>query len=457
MTRGFRRISSRLFFSFLLMALLTVSLIWLIQAGLLRDSYVKSKIKTVVNDLENFSSSSIADIEEQTDSSLLIFDATGDITYRSQGLPMMGMMQRKAQSMLPLTATETVFINADHIGIRYAVIGTPAQDGSTVFAVFSLADADEASRLLRQQLWLITIVLILLAGVISAWLAKRLADPVQAVTRAANQIEMGNYDVRLEVKSTDELGKLTTSLNSMSAQLRKNDQLQKELIANVSHELKAPLTIIRGYAETIRDVTWSDDAKRNASLDLIIDESERLRSIVQDILDYSQLQAGIIKLKPEPFALRALLDDVLTKLDQYIRSKNLSVHIEGNDTTIFFDRKRLQQVVLNLIVNAVQYSYDNTEIRISINRHKIAEHSIIKLSISNHGPSIPASDLSSIWDRFHRSNQLRADEPIGTGLGLAIVKSIMDQHGANYGVSSDDAQTVFWLDLPAISSSSQPD
>ncbi len=320
--------------------------------------------------------------------------------------------------------------------------------------MFSLADADEASRLLRQQLWLITIVLILLAGVISAWLAKRLADPVQAVTRAANQIEMGNYDVRLEVKSTDELGKLTSSLNSMSAQLRKNDQLQKELIANVSHELKAPLTIIRGYAETIRDVTWSDDAKRNASLDLIIDESERLRSIVQDILDYSQLQAGTIKLKPEPFALRPLLDDVLTKLDQYIRSKNLSVHIEGNDTTIFFDRKRLQQVVLNLIVNAVQYSYDNTEIRISINRHNIVNHSFVKLSISNHGPSIPASDLSSIWDRFHRSNQLRADEPIGTGLGLAIVKSIMDQHGSSCGVSSDEEQTIFWLDLPATSSTS---
>ncbi len=454
MTRGFRRISSRLFFSFLLMALLTVSLIWLIQAGLLRDSYVKSKIRTVENALDNFSNSSIADIEEQTASSLLIFDQKGEISYRAQGLPMMGMMQRKTQSMLPLTSTKTDFVSADHIGIRYAVIGTPTQDGSTVFAVFSLADADEASRLLRQQLWLITIVLILLAGVISAWLAKRLADPVQAVTRAANQIEMGNYDVRLEVKSTDELGKLTSSLNSMSAQLRKNDQLQKELIANVSHELKAPLTIIRGYAETIRDVTWSDDAKRNASLDLIIDESERLRSIVQDILDYSQLQAGTIKLKPEPFALRPLLDDVLTKLDQYIRSKNLSVHIEGNDTTIFFDRKRLQQVVLNLIVNAVQYSYDNTEIRISINRHNIVNHSFVKLSISNHGPSIPASDLSSIWDRFHRSNQLRADEPIGTGLGLAIVKSIMDQHGSSCGVSSDEEQTIFWLDLPATSSTS---
>ena len=392
MTRGFRRISSRLFFSFLLMALLTVSLIWLIQAGLLRDSYVKSKIKTVENALDNFSNSSIADIEEQTASSLLIFDQKGEVSYRAQGLPMMGMMQRKAQSMLPLTSTKTDFVSADHIGIRYAVIGTPAHDGSTVFAVFSLADADEASRLLRQQLWLITIVLILLAGVISAWLAKRLADPVQAVTRAANQIEMGNYDVRLEVKSTDELGKLTSSLNSMSAQLRKNDQLFLQLIANVSHELKAPLTIIRGYAETIRDVTWSDDAKRNASLDLIIDESERL-----------------------------------------------------------------QQVVLNLIVNAVQYLYDNTEIRISIKRHNIVNHSFVKLSISNHGPSIPASDLSSIWDRFHRSNQLRADEPIGTGLGLAIVKSIMDQHGANCGVSSDDTQTVFWLDLPVTSSASQQD
>ncbi|NLW11396.1 MAG: hypothetical protein GX028_05195 [Clostridiaceae bacterium] len=171
MIRGFKRISSRLFFSFLLMAVLTVSLIWLIQAGLLRDSYVKGKIKTVENALSNFSNSSIEDIEEQTASSLLIIDENNTITYRAQGLPMMGMMQRKAQSMLPLVKTETSFVSADHIGVRYAVIGTPAEDGSTIFAVFSLADADEASRLLRQQLWLITIVLICLAGIISAWLA----------------------------------------------------------------------------------------------------------------------------------------------------------------------------------------------------------------------------------------------------------------------------------------------
>lgn len=455
MARGFKRISSRLFFSFLLMALLTVSLIWLIQAGLLRDSYVKSKIKTVEKALDNFSSSSIADIEEQTASSLLIFDQTGDISYRAQGLPMMGMMQRKAQSMLPLTSTKTDFVNADHISIRYAVIGTPAQDGSTVFAVFSLADADEASRLLRQQLWLITFVLILLAGVISAWLAKRLADPVQAVTKAANQIETGNYDIRLEVKSTDELGKLTSSLNSMAAQLKKNDQLQKELIANVSHELRAPLTIIRGYAETVRDVTWSDDNKRNASLSLIIDESERLRSIVQDILDYSQLQAGTLKLNPDNFLLRPLLDEVLLKLDQHITGKKLRVLIEGNDMAVFFDRKRLQQVVINLVVNAIQYSFENSDILISMKPFNYAGRTHLKLSISNHGPEIPESELSAIWDRFHRSSQLRADEPIGTGLGLAIVKSIMDQHGAACGVNSKDDLIEFWLDLPATSSASQ--
>lgn len=450
--RGFRRISSRLFFSFLLMAVLTVSLIWLIQAGLLRDSYVNSKIKTVEAALGNLSQNSIEDIEEKTASSLLIFDANGKITYRAQGLPMMGMMQRTAQNMLPLAKTETHFVSADHIGVRYAVIGTPAKDGSAVFAVFSLADADEASRLLRQQLWLITVVLIGLAGVISAWLAKRLSGPVQAVTHAANQIEKGDYDVKLVVRSTDELGRLTSSLNSMAAQLKKNDQLQKELIANVSHELKAPLTIIRGYAETVRDVSWSDDAKRNASLDLIIDESERLRSIVQDILDYSQLQAGTLKLNPEAFACRPLIDDVLLKLGQHIDAKQLQVNISGNDLIVYFDKKRLQQVIFNLVVNAIQYSYYASELSINLQPKTHGSNKVLHLVIGNKGPEIPASDLPAIWDRFHRASQLRADEPIGTGLGLAIVKSIMEQHGADYGVISHDETTEFWLDLPAISS-----
>ncbi|NLW11397.1 MAG: HAMP domain-containing histidine kinase [Clostridiaceae bacterium] len=271
---------------------------------------------------------------------------------------------------------------------------------------------------------------------------------------AANQIEKGDYDIRLEVNSTDELGRLTSSLNSMAAQLKRNDQLQKELIANVSHELKAPLTIIRGYAETVKDVSWPDDAKRNASLDLIIDESERLRSIVQDILDYSQLQAGTIKLDPVAFALRPLLDDVLLKLDQHISGKKLSLLVEGADSIVFFDRKRLQQVIFNLVVNAIQYSYEASEILIKMQTQTKFNQNVLRLSIINQGPEIPPSELSAIWDRFHRSNQLRADEPIGTGLGLAIVKSIMDQHGSNYGVLSEDEHTEFWLELPVILSAS---
>ena len=452
-TNGFRHIGTRLFAAFLTMAALTIAVLWFVQVVLLRDSYVDSKIETVEQALLSGidTTEKITAFEEKTSAALLIFDNERNLEYRSQGLPMMGMMQRVVSDMLPLENRRLEYIETAHTAVRYAVLGQPQEDGSAVFAVFSLADTDEAARLLRQQLWLMTALLLILAAIISAWLSTRFSKPIRAVTSATGELADGNYDVKLSIESADEIGRMTEALNHLADRLKSNDRLQRELIANVSHELKAPLTIIRGYTETVRDVSWQDERRRNKHLELIISETDRLKLIVQDILDYSQLQAGTIKLKHDKFELRPLIEAIADKLTQVAQQRDLTISIDGDDQTIVFDRKRLEQVCFNLMLNAIQYAAPATEIRIALNKHSgTGSLRLVRLTVSNEGHTIPPEELTKIWNRYHRAEAISADNVVGTGLGLAIVKSILEQNKTAYGVESQAGLTTFWLDLLII-------
>ena len=451
--RGFKRISMRLFWAFIMMAALTLLILWLVQANLIRNGYVDRKVESIRNTLDQtnaINQSVITEIEEKTASTLLIFDKNGAVVYKSQGIPMMGMMQRAAAGMLPLSEVPSIeYIQTSHTGIRYGILGYPLTDGSVVFSIFSLADADEAALLLRQQLWLITILLIFLATILSFIFSRRLSKPIRAVTNAAERIAAGENNVRLTVPSNDEIGQLTTALNALSRQLQQNDLLQKELIANVSHELRAPLSVIRGYAETVRDVSWPNEEKRTQHLNLISLESGRLERIVQDILDYSRLQSGTWKLKITKFDLLPVLENLVSRYNQIAQKRSIGIELNAFPCQVMFDYDRLEQVCSNLLQNAIQYSYAATAIQISRTHLESAAYRMpaLRLAISSQGDTIPHDELSLIWDRYHRTSRLHTDNVIGTGLGLAIVKSILEQHNVDFGVSSQAGQTTFWFDL----------
>ena len=450
---GFKRISMRLFWAFIMMAALTLLILWLVQAGLIRDGYESRKVESIENALKqagNIDQSEITEIEEKTASTLLVIDSSGSIIYKSQGMPLMGMMQRVASGMLPLGDKSSLqYVQTSHAGIRYGILGFPMADGSAIFSIFSLADADEAALLLRQQLWLITLLLIVMATLLSIFFSRRLSKPIKAVTNAAGRIAAGEKNVQLAIPSQDEIGQLTAALNSLSKQLQQNEQLQKELIANVSHELRAPLSVIRGYAETVRDVSWPDEAKRTQHLNLISQESERLERIVKDILDYSRLQAGTGKLDITRFELLPLLENLISRYSQIAEKRSIGIKLKSSFVQVLFDRDRLEQVCANLLQNAIQYSYSATIIEIEVTSLNSSNYGVpaLRLAISSQGDTIPQNELDLIWERYHRSNQLHSDNVIGTGLGLAIVRSILEQHNVDFGVSSQAGQTTFWFDL----------
>jgi signal transduction histidine kinase len=341
---------------------------------------------------------------------------------------------------------------------RFALVGRQLDDGSFLIAVFSLSDVDQAALILRRQLVAVTIVLLAVAILLAILLSMRLSRPIQAVTAAARELAAGHLDIQLPVGSQDEIGQLTTALNDLSQQLRQNDRLQKELIANVSHELRSPLAVIRGYAEMVRDVTWPDEKKRTDQLTMIAAESARLTAVVQDILDYSRLEAGVEKIVLSRFNICPVCEQLIGRYLQKATSLGLELQLDCQSLPIQFDRARLDQVLNNLLDNAINHAYSGSTVRISVQPVQERQPSVsnsdqttpagrpmARIAVHNSGPTIPPDELPRIWDRYHQAGRQGSDRLKGTGLGLSIVRSICEQHRVPYGVTSSQDQTTFWF------------
>jgi signal transduction histidine kinase len=234
----------------------------------------------------------------------------------------------------------------------------------------------------------------------------------------------------------------------MGKELSKIDQLRKDLIANVSHELRTPLSLIKGYAETIRDISGDNPEKREKQIGIIIEESDRLSSIVEDILNLSQMQAGYVTVNIGKFKLNKTLDQVVKRYE--ILSERTGVRIlqkNIRETFIEGDETKIEQVLYNLINNAFNHSSEGGII--SVTAMEIKDK--IRIEIADTGEGIPADDIAYIWDRFYKADKSGKRKKAGTGLGLAIVKNILNAHQALYGVESQVGKgTTFWFELKKV-------
>ena len=443
-----KRIRAKLMLAFLGMAALAVALIWLVQAVFLSDSYLNQRIQSIdaaVSDVSIAASTDYAGLESAINVSLLAVNESGSVVYQSDGLPMRGQIVKRIPELIEAAGGGVEMLQTETEQARYALISRPVE-GGTLLVVFSLVDVSEASRVLLQQLWVITAVLLAAALILSLVLSRRFSRPIVAVTGAAKQMAAGDYSVKTPVTARDEIGQLTQALNELGDELGKTEELRRELIANVSHELRAPLTIIRGYAETVRDVTWPNEEKRTKQLDAIVEESARLGGLVSDILDYSRLQSGAQSIQPQAFSCAQELDDLVGRFALAAGQRDIVLELSCPEGDILFDRGQFTQVVSNLLDNAVRHAKAASRIRV----RGEARESIMRISVENTGEPIPPEELPKIWDRYHRAPKQGEAGSLGTGLGLAIVKTILERHGVAYGVESDEKRTVFWFETKGM-------
>ncbi len=286
----------------------------------------------------------------------------------------------------------------------------------------------------------IYVIMAILMVIISS---KNLARPLVEVNKAANELGKGNYFARyMPKRGYREVDELAHTLENASQELSKVDMLQRELIANVSHDLRTPLTLISGYSEIMRDIP-GEATKENCQV--IIDEVGKLSSLVNDLLEISKLQSGNMQIERSEFSLVSLLGECIHGYDELAAAQGYTLLLEcDRDVTLSADRTMIFQALRNLINNALTYTGDDKTVRVSIT---FAEH-FVRISVTDSGEGIAPEHLRDIWDRYYRDPEHKRAKS-GTGLGLSIVKSVVKLHSGRYGVRSKlGSGSTFWIELP---------
>ncbi|WP_211771267.1 HAMP domain-containing sensor histidine kinase [Kutzneria sp. CA-103260] len=269
-----------------------------------------------------------------------------------------------------------------------------------------------------------SVVAIALALVTSQVLAHGMTRPLRAMTASAKAIAHGEYEVRVRATTRDEVGELAVAFNQMAADLGAADQQRRDLIANVSHELRTPITALQAVLENVVDgVTPADPSTMSTALA----QTQRLGRLVEDLLDLSRLDAGVLTLAREELELAPLLADMVAEAEVAGRSTRFEVKVEPADAVVFADRGRLHQVVANLLDNASRHGPRGGLVRVQAVAH--ADHTVIE--VVDEGPGIAAADRHRVFERFTRGE--RSGDG-GTGLGLAIAQWVVDLHGGTIAV-----------------------
>ena len=303
-------------------------------------------------------------------------------------------------------------------------------------------------RILRGMLVYISFIVLTVSFLLAYALSRRLSGPIEALTESAKELSKGNYDVKFDGSAFTETRELARALNKASYEMEKTDFYQREIIANVSHDLKTPLTMIRSYAEKIIDISGDNPEKRNADLNVIISETERLNRLVTDMLSVSNLQSNNVEMHMETFDLVEAAKDVYESFMVLASSEGFEINFRPcKPAYVVGDRTRLMQVMTNFVSNAVKYSGDNKYVEIKLNKsaRKVTFHCI------DHGMGIPSDEIGHVWDKYYRTSANHERGIEGTGLGLAIVKGLLNLHNARYGVESEEGKgSDFWFEMETV-------
>ncbi len=333
-------------------------------------------------------------------------------------------------------------------------IAVTSQVTGEVIAVLVIAapEAEIASMLIQTTtiFFYVSILVLVVAMAASFWLSRNQAVSIQEVARAANRFGRGELEVRVPVggKNTVEADELALAFNAMAESLAKSEKQRQEFVANVSHELKTPMTTIAGFMDGMLDGTIPP-AQHSHYMQLVSDEVRRLSRLVRSMLEISRLQSqGISEEKKRRFDLCETVGQVLISFEQRINRKHIFVDVQMPDRSVWTkaDPDSITQVIYNLTDNAIKFCNDGGMLRILVE----PEGGKTRVTMKNTGPTVPPEELPLLFDRFHKADKSRSEGREGVGLGLYIVKTILNSHGENITVTSENGLTTFTFTLPAV-------
>lgn len=331
-----------------------------------------------------------------------------------------------------------------HNDLLYVRIAT-LSDGSEIMVVADtrISPLDSTVVTLRYQLCFCSILTIIVSLILSFIIAKRVSSPIENTTKSAKILAGGNFDVKFEGKGYREIEELNDTLNYASTELGKVEGLRRELMANVSHDMRTPLTMIVGYAEAMRDIPGENNPE---NVQVIIDEANRLTEFVNSVLDLSKLQSGMGEVNMTRVDITDILEKSAERYKKLLGETGIDINLEFSDHVfVYGDETKLTQVVHNLADNAVNYAKEPKKIAI---KQTVTDKKTVRIEISDNGDGISPDELPYIWDRYYKTEKSHKRNVVGSGIGLSIVKEILKLHTARYGVATkENAGSTFWFEL----------
>lgn len=325
---------------------------------------------------------------------------------------------------------------------RQMLVGQLSADGKYGIIVSTgMAQIATAAEVLRSILWPVALILLVLDLLFAMLFSRWFTRPVQQLSSGAKEIAAGNYDIQLPVVHHDEIGQLAEDFNHMAAEVKRSAQLEKDILANVSHDLRTPLTLIKGYAETVRDLTGTDAEKRTEQCNIIVDETDRLSALVNSVMELSKVQSGAEKPNLIDFDMGELCFEVAGRYDALCDQNHWHLELQADEAApVRADPAMMERVLHNLLGNAFHHIGADGQVMLRV----LPQPDGCRVEIEDHGPGIPPEDLPYIFDRYYRARQ--DSGKVGTGLGLSITKAILQQHGFAFGVNSAIGQgSAFWF------------
>ena len=453
---------------FVLFAALLMVILWFLQIFFLDTYYEEMKVSQtrkvandiishygdndLVNYISGLSNRNDMYIHIESSDGTIIFSPTqnldrpsmpgGDIYLMEMAIMKKNLIQNDQKSVSILMSDRGRKDNT----LAYGVYLDAKKGQEVILYIFSpLFPVESTVEILSNQLKYVTLISLALAFGLSLLISSRISKPIINITKSAAQLAEGNYGVTFEGGRYSEIAQLADTLNYTSRELAKTDILQKDLIANVSHDLRTPLTMVKSYAEMIRDLSGNNPEKRNAHLQVIIEEADRLNLLVADMLMISKMQSGVEVLHMTEFRLRDAVTGILNSYRLLAEQEGFSFTCQCDpDVVATGDEARIRQVLSNLVNNAVRYSDDKKNISINVTETEDA----VRCEVTDTGQGIPEDELEHIWERYYKSSSNHSRNGSGTGLGLSIVKEILLLHKANFGVESRLHEgSTFWFQL----------
>lgn len=438
-------IITKTFFYLILFSITILFFLWGVQIIFLTVFYEKYQINSIkavgntITSLEDNLMDNLESIANKNDICIQLYSANQIYNYNTLNndciLNSNDVNVVKAKRNVMRSNEDTLIkITDSRYNTESIIYGVKIDNDTYVILNTKIEDVNSTTYWLKSELIYITLLVIIVSLIVSYFVSKMLTKPILKITSKAKLMAEGNYEMDDEKYNIAEIDELNDVLNYARNEIKNTDELRRDLMANVSHDLKTPLTMIKAYAEMARDINNDNQEKRNENLNIIINESDRLNILVNDILNLSKMQSAKEKIELEDYDLIEELNNIIKRYEIIKETENYKFILNTPKVALVHaDKNKINQVLYNLINNAINYTGKDLTVVINVKENK----NNYLVEIIDSGKGLTPNEIKIIWNKYYKNEKNHQRSIVGTGLGLSIVKTVLTNHNFKYGVKSE--------------------